>query len=75
MKKQKIAVKVLQTTRISYELTLSADALRAVLVQTGYKIPEGASIIFTVPGGGDWSHTTIDITEENPVSVRWTETR
>lgn len=37
-------------------------------------LPEGkVEVTFTVPGGGDWSHTAIEIDEDYPVVVRWTE--
>ena len=34
-------------------------------------VPDNCSVVFHVPGGGDWSNTQADVTEENPVSVSW----
>lgn len=36
-------------------------------------IPDSAEVEFYVPGGADWSNTSIEIDDENPVIVTWTE--
>jgi hypothetical protein len=51
------------------------ELLKQELKAQGVKgIPTGeVSVTFQVPGGGDWSHSQIDIDESCPVVVRWTE--
>lgn len=46
--------------------TITADDLRAA-----FGIPLNAVISVSVPGGGDWSHTQLDI-KDHPLEVRWT---
>ena len=63
---------VTQTTRkCQIELTGEqiAQMLRNHPAFSG--IPANATISFHVPGGGDWSHMSIDIDDENPVYVEW----
>lgn len=35
------------------------------------RIPEDAYIFVTVPGGGDWSNTELDL-NEHEVEIKWT---
>jgi len=65
------------TTRVvtteRHELRLSGEGIRGLLIHMGLIIPERAEvrIYFEVPGGGDWSNTTIDIDDKRPVTVEW----
>lgn len=43
------------------------EALRSA----GHKIPADATVIFKVPGGGDWSNADVEISVEHPLAVRW----
>lgn len=36
-------------------------------------VPSNATVIVTVPGGGDWSNTELDIDTRTPVTIEWTE--
>ena len=68
------------TTQRRHEITLDGEAIRALLSQglvaQGLDpLPHrGYAVTFTVPGGGDWSSTEIDITREHPITVSWTTT-
>lgn len=59
---------VTKTQRMSCEVTYD-DIL--ALVRSQVNIPAGAEvrIYVEVPGGGDWSHTDLDVAE-HPVQVR-----
>ena len=39
----------------------------------GVIVPVNASVTFEVPGGGNWSGTDLDIDDDYPVVVEWTE--
>ena len=66
------------TTR-TFELQLNGrdiiDCVRQELkAQGGHNIadlPDNAEVTFYVPGGGDWSNTSIDITDEYPIRISW----
>ena len=36
-------------------------------------IPETAEVSFRVPGGGDWSNTTIEVDVDCPICIQWEE--
>lgn len=36
-------------------------------------IPDNATVEVGVPGGGDWSNTSLDIDQRTPVTIGWTE--
>lgn len=63
-------ITVKQQTRVTrdYRLELSGEQLRAMLPDD---IPVNAEIYIQIPGGGDWSNTSLDITIENPVVITW----
>ncbi len=53
-----------------------SDIVR-LLKNTG-EIPESmeahqVDVYFQVPGGGDWSNTSVDITSGDPIIVSWKE--
>lgn len=62
------------TTERRHEIVIDNVEIRELLRRTGYNIPAKARIYFTVPGGGDWSNTDVDICRDYPVTVEWTET-
>lgn len=62
-----------KTTTIRHEITLDRDALLKLLREQLH-IPENADVYFQVPGGGDWSNTSVDVDDENPIHVKWTVT-
>lgn len=37
-------------------------------------ITNAADVVFNVPSGGDWSGMAIEITDEDPVCISWSET-
>lgn len=62
------------TTERRHEIIIDQIEIRELLRRAGYNIPAKARIYFTVPGGGDWSNTDVDITHDYPVTVEWTDT-
>jgi hypothetical protein len=63
---------IIQTveTRRSFRIELNRERLLAML-RCELDIPSDAHIIFSVPGGADWSNTNIDIDDAHPVVVSW----
>lgn len=67
-----ISNKTVRVTRIEkYEAELNGVDIVELLRKAGHNIPEGATVYFAVPGGGDWSNTSIDITTEHPLRIEW----
>lgn len=52
-------------------LELSREHIVALLRSIGVNIPLGAEVNFDVPGGADWSNSTIEISRETPIVVHW----
>jgi hypothetical protein len=50
------------------EVTL-AKALRAI----GICVPGDSTLYMTVPGGGDWSHSDIEVGRESALFLEYTE--
>lgn len=72
--------KISTRTRVtrSCEIRLNREDLLTAVQQVfeehgNDSIPDDAEIAFNVPGGGDWSSMSIDINDENPVVISWTE--
>lgn len=61
------------TTERRHEIVIDQTEIRELLRRAGYQVPAKARIYFTVPGGGDWSNTDVDITPDSPVTVEWTD--
>lgn len=57
-------------TKLELEQRDVIDALRKV----GYNVPDNAVVKFHVPGGGDWSNMDLDICEDTPLLISWTDT-
>jgi hypothetical protein len=71
----KVKMAATVTTARKFRVTLTAEHLLAMLASQGQQIPDAATVSFHVPGGGDWSNTSIKIDEENPIYIEWkTET-
>lgn len=43
-------------------------------IRRAFQLPADAKIFVRVPGGGDWSNTDLEISEEQPLQARATET-
>ena len=55
------------------QITIDNNDIISILTKASY-IPENAkniSITFTVPGGGDYSNTILDIDKTNPIEVSY----
>lgn len=69
----KIKTKVTTVTSKDHILEVTELLLLEVLREKGYEIPPNAEVYVQVPGGGDWSNTSLDVDKECPVFVRWQE--
>jgi hypothetical protein len=59
-------------TKTTEEFTITGEFIAQMLVETGkIKMGENSfiSVQFDVPGGGDWSNTTLDVGEAYPLRV------
>ena len=61
-------VQTTRTERTESRLELDGDTLKRLL-----GLPQHAEVTVTVPGGGDWSNTTLTIGPDATVDVVWTE--
>jgi hypothetical protein len=68
-----ITTKVVTTT-VKKTVTLDRKAIQRLLAQVMSGVPVDANIYIDIPGGGDWSNTSLDISSDNPVTIEWTET-
>jgi hypothetical protein len=71
----KITTTTQRTERFRIELT-GNDITKMLRNHPRFSdIPDRATISFHIPGGGDWSNTSIKIDDENPIYIEWqTET-
>lgn len=58
-------------TTTKYHYKLGRVELQKLFQEAGISVPQNAEIYISVPGGGDWSNTSLDITEETPIEVSW----
>jgi len=68
-----IAVAQVVRTETTKRLELDGDVIRGLLASRGVDVPRDARITVTVPGGGDWSNTDLEVDARCPVVVTWTE--
>lgn len=66
-----IAVEV-KTSR-SHKITLTRKDFFHLFEQIGITLPNNTQITFTVPSGGDYSGEVLDICDNHPIKVNWTE--
>lgn len=71
---------IIQTVRTTVEREIHLNNEDLILAinqelksQGAAVIPPEAEIYFSVPGGGDWSNTDIDIDDQCPIKIKWTE--
>jgi hypothetical protein len=71
-----VMLKIKERTTVTKqkELEIDHESLLALLRAAGYSVPEGADVVFHVPGGGDWSNVDVPVSKDDPVFVRWLET-
>ena len=70
----KMSVKTRAKITKDFRIEIDGEAFVKALQRTGLEIPLGAAIFVQVPGGGDWSNTSLDIDEDCPIIVTWTTT-
>ena len=71
--KMKIRTTVTKTTAKKVTIEVDAVTLIEALRANGVKIPGDAKVYVTVPGGGDWSHTDLDIDDDAPLTIEYEE--
>lgn len=54
-----------------WQLEITGAMLITLLREAGHPIPRDATVHFTVPGGGNWSNTAVEVDQEYPISVEW----
>jgi hypothetical protein len=59
-----------------HELEFDGLQIKRLLLAAGFVVPEKCDlrIYIAIPGGGDWSNTDIEISNEHPLCVEWTTT-
>lgn len=62
------------STATTKRIELGFTEIRLLLEREGIVLPNGAKITITVPSGGDWSNTELDVDDRTPVVVSWCET-
>jgi hypothetical protein len=70
-------VEVVTTTKRTSTITLTGRMI-AEMVMREHDIPLGSvdvQVTFDVPGGGDWSNETINVSTDHPITVTWTQTQ
>lgn len=66
-----LKTQITQKTTRRIELT-NADLVYMVCKQLDLNIPELADVYVKVPGGGDWSNTSLEIDSDCPIIITWT---
>lgn len=58
---------------ITEDVTVGLDRedIIEALQKAGHDVPDNATVSFRVPGGGDWSNMSVEITRDDPVRVCW----
>lgn len=68
MSRHRFKVKQLQEIR-KYQGVITLEDLRKK-----FNIPAHADVVVHVPGGGDWSNTSLNI-KDHPIEVTWEEVK
>ena len=71
MKRSPKKTTVVETTT-KHRLELTSVEIIEALRKDDYCIPKDADVFVTVPGGGDWSNTNLDL-EDVPLVLTWSE--
>lgn len=66
-----ITIMTATTTEQKHSIELTGALLITLLREAGAAVPRDAAVTFHVPGGGDWSHTDVQICAENPIYIEW----
>jgi len=61
-------------TETRIKLKMTGKELLELLRRDGQAIPKsGVDVTVRVPGGGDWSNTSLDIDDDTPIEITFTE--
>lgn len=66
-----IETRVTSVVTKDFRLEVPAKALIEALQAVGLAVPTDAEVYVQVPGGGDWSNTSLDIDDACPVVLTW----
>lgn len=69
--KIKTDIKVIHHVETTYTLKVGSTALRELLIHAGHKVPENAKVTIWIPGGGDYSNCSLDVTDQNQLDIQW----
>jgi len=71
----KIATKTVTTVQKTHTIKLTGADIIELMEENGHEISKEGNIkvTFTVPGGADWSGMEIEIDNDYPIEVEWTE--
>ncbi len=58
----------------THTITLNREVIIDLLRKEGIEVGASVEIFVSVPGGGDWSNTDLDISHSRPVTVHRTVT-
>lgn len=70
-KKMENGIKVIRNVTETLSLELSGADIIELLRCGGYRITSNASVVFSVPGGGDYSNCDVDVDAQNTITVKW----
>jgi hypothetical protein len=62
---------IVTQTATTSTLEVTGKLLVELLIAAGHYVPPNAEVYVCVPGGGDWSNTSLDVDTEHPIKVRW----
>jgi hypothetical protein len=61
------------TTERKVTLAINKSDLLSLLRKSDFDIPTNAAAYVRVPGGGDWSHTNLDIGTDSDIIIEYIE--
>lgn len=59
------------TTLHRHAIKISGAQIIDLLRGGGFDVPDNAAVTVAVPGGGDWSNTTLDLNCDSTVQIAW----
>lgn len=62
------------SSKVTTTFKLNGQDVIKAMRSLGFDVPDRAKVFFVVPGGADWSNAKLDITDEEPLFVSFTNT-
>lgn len=67
-------INTFQTIKTTKTVTITKDdCIKMIRKFYSLPVPQTAEICVKIPGGGDWSNTTLDIDGDSLIFIKWTE--